>query len=222
MVKLLPPPIYIRVLAVVLSVGAGVVAQNLPGYDDNNNQMTPSFAAIGFVVGGSALIVFLFCLCCGLRHRRVQRASKAPYVPLPLVPPLSPYTQPYPPQPYNRTSEYPNAEVAPPPYVKEGAPLTGYMSIPPAGPPPPGIYAAYSPMYSPPPVAPPRAHISPKSHRPLLLRLPSSFSLYVRGSTLFLELRFHLRRNTPPRPHPRPFMTVISTLHTYLRCCIFT
>ncbi|KAJ7438678.1 hypothetical protein B0H11DRAFT_2254490 [Mycena galericulata] len=78
----------------------------------------------------------------------------------------SPYPQPYPPQQYNRTSEYPpgpNAEVAPPPYVKEGAPLAGYTTVPPSDPPPPGIDTAYPNAYSPPPGPPPRAHISSNS-----------------------------------------------------------
>ncbi|KAJ7438677.1 hypothetical protein B0H11DRAFT_2104368 [Mycena galericulata] len=158
----LPIPIYMHTLAVLLFIGAGVVAQG-HGVPNSNNNMTASFVTIGIVVGGSAMI-FLCVLCCVCRKRRVQRASKPPYVPLPLVPTLSPHPQPYAPQPYNRNSEYPptgpNAEVSPPPYVKEGAPLVGYTT--PSDPPPPGIDTAYSSVYSPPP-GPSRAHISSNS-----------------------------------------------------------
>ncbi|KAJ7435936.1 hypothetical protein B0H11DRAFT_2112232 [Mycena galericulata] len=180
MLKTAPLPIPIplpQVLAVVLSFGAGVSAQNL---NNNNSHVSSSSAVIGFVVAA----VFLFLFCCGLQRRRVQRASTPAYVPPPLVLPLhstglggsalpsgmqygSPYPQPYAPQQYNSTSEYPptgpNAELAPPPYVKEGAPLTGYTAVSPPGPPPPGIDAAYPSVYSPPPGPPPRAHISSNS-----------------------------------------------------------
>ncbi|KAJ7435916.1 hypothetical protein B0H11DRAFT_2295203 [Mycena galericulata] len=177
MLKPIPTPIPIQMpaLAVVLSVGSGIINN-----DNNNIHVSSSSAAIGVVVAA----IFLFLLCCGLRRRRVQRTLKPAYVPPPLILPLhstslggsafpsgmqygSPYPQPYPPQQYNRTSEYPptgpNAEVAPPPYVKEGAPLAGYTSGPPSGPPPPGIDTAYPSAYSPPPGPPPRAHISSNS-----------------------------------------------------------
>ncbi|KAJ7438667.1 hypothetical protein B0H11DRAFT_2358232 [Mycena galericulata] len=182
-----------QALAIVLSFGAGVSAQNLNNNNNNNshgNRASSSSTIIGFVL----VAIFLLFFCCGLQRRRVKRASEPAYISPPLVLPLhstgfggsqfpsgmqygGAYPYPQPPQQYNSASEYPptgpNAELAPPPYVKEGAPLTGYTAVSPPGPPPPGIDAAYPSVYSP----PSRAHISVRN---LAFRYPLAlFSLHL-------------------------------------------
>ncbi|KAJ7614381.1 hypothetical protein FB45DRAFT_253788 [Roridomyces roridus] len=164
-------------LAVLLSVNARLVAaQNDPNGD--RRHVTPSAAAIGFVV--AAVVLFLFCCC--VQRRRVHRLKATRLPPLPLTDATFPHglqyvgtrpsaqttptptTTPFSYRGYQ--TEYPPAsaaDFAPPPYVKEGG--AGPYS-PPPGPPPPPIDAVPGPApgyYAPPPGPPPRAHISSNS-----------------------------------------------------------
>ncbi|KAJ6612094.1 hypothetical protein B0H10DRAFT_2053450 [Mycena sp. CBHHK59/15] len=158
-------------LVVCALATAAAAAQN-----DNSMRRTPSAAAIGFVVAA----VFMFLLCCGIRRRRARYNAAKPFVPTPL--PLQhgggfPHGMQYPPPPsfapppgppplnpyHTGASEYPAAtaaDYAPPPYMKDGAPLY----TPPAVPPPGFDAQSYArPQYSAPPGPPPQAHISSHS-----------------------------------------------------------
>ncbi|KAJ6528102.1 hypothetical protein B0H19DRAFT_1195205 [Mycena capillaripes] len=158
------------IVPVVLAVSGVLVAAQDP---NDGRSSSHTSAVIGLVIA----LVFLFCICCCVQRRRIQRAAVRPPGALPLASSSrfphgiqygqtqAPYgnpaythltpmgTAPYVPA----GSEYPSAaaaDFAPPPYVKEGG--DGALQYAPPLGPPPGIDA----VYSPPPGPPPRAHIS--------------------------------------------------------------